>query len=329
MPLCQYCEGYNLGDGRTTLGDSIGPISLGTVLEVEDRAQDCNFCALVIRASKWDDFAPHDNITITPTDDGFQIDRTGAFLVPMLLPDDVPETATGYGRIVRGKLRPSAITNWMSLCRDGGLGAEGHVDCKPLKLWTPTGGAAHQGASDLKSLTSLRLVNVKTLMIEDNPLVNGEPPPYAILSYVQGGVKKPNLTIEEITDHMSTPFTQPEMCQTHWDVITLVKKLDIWNIKHVWIDELCLVNDSKDLTKAKDLTNAMDNMDRIYAAAQFTIIAADGDNPHGGITATTTHRRKVNDQMRATVLPGVEWGLVRSVYNHLMEGNLYGTRGWT
>jgi hypothetical protein len=113
------------------------------------------------------------------------------------------------------------------------------------------------------------------------------------------------------------------MSQTHWDVARLVQDLNIKELKYVWIDELCLWGDG-----VKDTTRAVSNMDSIYAAALFTVVAADGTNAHGGLTATATHRRKIGDQMRTKFLPGVEWGVVRTVYSHMGE-NIYATRAWT
>jgi hypothetical protein len=123
----------------------------------------------------------------------------------------------------------------------------------------------------------------------------------------------------------TSPMRQSDMSQTHWDVVTMVQDLNMGNgLRHVWIDELCLWGNG-----TKDPTHAVSNMDRIYAAALFTVIAADGKDARSGLTATTTHRRTVGDQMRAKVLPGVEWGVVRTAYNHIGEENVYSTRAWT
>jgi hypothetical protein len=320
MPLCDYCQKFDLYNKPKKRDQTYW---IGSTTDVEDRAEECNFCALIMKASLSNDYGPGDQIWLQPTNDGYNIDRTGCFLVPMAHRDDVPKNPRGYGRIVSGRLHSSTIKNWLDICQHGTDDIGAHAQCKPLNLWAATDGAS-QNLSGPKALKWLRLFNVENKKIEDF-YPGSTVPPYVALSYSQGGVKKPDMVKTDIDFWMKHPMRQSDMAQTHWDAVSLVRDLKMGNkLKHVWIDELCLYGDG-----VNDPSHAVNNMDRIYAAALFTVIAADGNDAHSGLTATTTQRRKVGDQMRTKVLPGVEWGVVRTVYNHMGENNVYSTRGWT
>jgi hypothetical protein len=320
MPLCDYCQKFDLYNKPKKRNE---PYWIGSTTDVEDRAEECNFCALIIKASLSDDYGPSDQIWLRPTHDGYNVDRTGCFLVPMVHRDDVPINPRGYGRIVSGRLHPSTIKKWLSICRDGTNDIRAHAQCKPLNLWVATDGASYN-TPDPKALTLLRLFDVEAMKIREIPS-GTTVPPYVTLSYSQGGVNKPYMLRNDLEFWKHNKMRQRDMSQTHWDIIKLVQDLNMGHkLKHVWIDELCLLGDA-----VNDPTHAVSNMDRIYAAALFTVIAADGNDAHSGLTATTTQRRKVGDQMRTKVLPGVEWGVVRTVYNHMGETNVYSTRAWT
>ncbi|KAH7002564.1 heterokaryon incompatibility protein-domain-containing protein [Ilyonectria destructans] len=136
-----------------------------------------------------------------------------------------------------------------------------------------------------------RLVDVSPSDTLDVKLVQlGEMPcKYACLSHCWGQTAGNQTTIATLEDRLSLiPWSS--LCVTFQDAITITRRL---GIKYLWIDSLCIIQDSKD-----DWERESAQMASIYGTAYITIAATKSPDHDGGCfsrmsSTLQTHRISV------------------------------------
>jgi hypothetical protein len=311
MALCKQCQKLKLD--KTTRKKRI--YSLGTKAQVFQKQTWCLFCKLVLSVDPYGIIADNTQLEIEWTSNGFTVSQSGPLLVPMNNGNFTPPDPKGFGCIIKGRIDRKMLKNWLSLCENGQGTTAKHANCTPLDPFRTTKAASSTG------LKVLRLVDVNRNCVTEFKAASKTTLRYAALSYVQGGVTRPQVNKKDFPklSKINGLNRKSPLPQTHQDTITVVKRL---GLQYVWIDKLCLLSDDK-----SDTDNGMANMDRVYEGAVITIIAADGKTADAGI-ASIQKRVRVADQKVTTVMPNRKWGVVRGVYSHI-HSNLYMSRGWT
>lgn len=135
-----------------------------------------------------------------------------------------------------------------------------------------------------------RLINVFSKCIEAFNSEEKVFPPYAALSYVWGKDQRLKLrTSNERSLMQPGAFDLENPSLTIVDAVDLVVRLSLLGIKHLWVDSLCIVQDS-DVDKQHQITR----MGEIYSNAAFTIIAAAGADAEASLPGIRPNSRTVN-----------------------------------
>ncbi|KAK6436090.1 hypothetical protein LTR95_007716 [Oleoguttula sp. CCFEE 5521] len=145
---------------------------------------------------------------------------------------------------------------------------------------------------------------------------------YTALSYVWGGPQPVRLLLRnerrfmEPNSLLSIAHVLP---RTIHDAIETTRRL---GERYLWIDALCIVQDDLKFKQAELLL-----MDKIYARALLSIVAAHGDSVHAGLPGVSVVERDVKQHIEdvqgvvlVNRLPGVEAIVNRFVWN---------SRAWT
>nr|UMZ45318.1 hypothetical protein [Paramyrothecium sp.] len=101
--------------------------------------------------------------------------------------------------------------------------------------------------------------------------------PYASLSHCWGGAEILNLTTKNI-EHLKTAIDLHLLPQTFQDAIKVSRSL---GISYIWIDSLCIIQDSTEDWKKESRT-----MLQVYRHALFNIAATDSKNSFSGLFRT-------------------------------------------
>jgi hypothetical protein len=142
-----------------------------------------------------------------------------------------------------------------------------------IKSWLELCNLQHRCYQGVGFKNPTRLIDVSG---EQPCLVNtsNDQGPYIALSHCWGEIQPITTTTSSINTHVeSVPFdTLPKMFQ---DAVHITRRL---NIKYLWIDSLCIVQDSEE-----DWAREAAQMGDIYRHAFLTIFALDSKNCHEGI----------------------------------------------
>ncbi|KAI9641245.1 hypothetical protein NHQ30_010045 [Ciborinia camelliae] len=190
---------------------------------------------------------------------------------------------------------------WLRVC------SKDHKDCGPIKTRCPT-----------------RLIDVGSPdtnpFLDDNP--NRGDCEWAALSYLWGG--NGYLKLEEQTyKSLKSGILVEDFPATLRDAVLTTRQL---GLKYVWIDALCIRQDSKD-----DWKTEAGRMRDVYAGATITIVAANSDSTSAGIHLPRP------EKVHATAQCALPWGsdtnvLLRSA-SHISrqdaKSSSWFTRGWT
>lgn len=219
----------------------------------------------------------------------------------LLLAADAP-SELGFGRIVHEETDIQLLRRWMSLCSEW-HGAECHepVLCKVDSPW---------------SLSSFFLIDVQMQCLVRPPA----PSRYLALSYVWGASPSLLTTQSNLCD-LRKPFAlarNQNLSNTVRDAIRLTETL---GERFLWIDQLCIIQD--DITSKQP---AIGNMDKIYAHAELTIVAAAGNNAVAGLPGINGRPR--TPQVMEEVKEGLRL-INASRWPHELDESYYETRAWT
>ncbi|PMD44706.1 HET-domain-containing protein, partial [Hyaloscypha variabilis F] len=140
---------------------------------------------------------------------------------------------------------------------------------------------------------------------------------YVALSYVWASTESlPDLA--EDTTHTEKSVLPKVVSQAITDAMQVTKEL---GFRYLWVDKYCI-----DQENEQDKLEQIAQMDTIYRASDFTIIAAAGNDEHTGLPGVGSTTR--------TLQPNISWGelTVTSTMphpHHVIKGSRYMTQGWT
>ncbi|TGO61150.1 hypothetical protein BOTNAR_0133g00140 [Botryotinia narcissicola] len=190
---------------------------------------------------------------------------------------------------------------WLRVC------SRDHKDCGPIKTRCPT-----------------RLINVGSSdtnpFLDDNP--NRGDVEWVALSYLWGG--NGYLKLEQSTYHsLKSGIPVTDFPATLRDAILTTREL---GLKYVWIDALCIRQDSTDDWKAE-----AGRMRDVYAGATITIVAANSTSTSAGIHFPRP------ENVQAVTRCELSWDsntsvslrLVSHISRQAAKSSSWFTRGWT
>lgn len=185
-----------------------------------------------------------------------------------------------------------------------------------IKEWLDTCNADHNHHCAVSSETEVTTWHPKYLInVVERRLVKGTPKDrYLALSYVWG--PRHNTTPQMYTQLLQSnveafqdTLPNTDIPQTFLDAMWLAKKL---GIRHIWIDRLCIVQDSPE-----EMEDNVKHMAYVFANAYLTIVAASGD-VNSGLVSLNPRRSSVRN-MR----PG------NNNHQDLVVASPWYSRGWT
>jgi hypothetical protein len=174
-------------------------------------------------------------------------------------------------------IRNYQIGRWQT---DLALGADSNYEI--ARNWLEECSINHDCCVRAKiSKLSTRVIDVRINKESPNPRIfvsNGIEGEYIALSHCWGGAISPMLTTDNLDDFQtSLPFA--DLPANFRDAITITRKLEI---PYLWIDSLCIVQDSR-----KDWEAESKNMCSIYRDARVTIAADAAYRSTDGIVGQT------------------------------------------
>jgi hypothetical protein len=175
------------------------------------------------------------------------------FMVPKDLIFQINGSSSRFARTIQKERADFDLANsWMNYCRNN------H--------------ASSCGAHSDEQLRGLKVIDCSTKQI----LLSESQLPYAALSYTWGesqpGNEQPNEGV--------LPSTTPK---TVLDALLVALRL---GVRYLWVDRYCI-----DQNDPKEKHRLISNMDRIYAGAELTIIAAAGSDPSYGLPGVSSTPR--------------------------------------
>lgn len=219
-----------------------------------------------------------------------QLLRAIGCISPVVVPAS-EDISSFHARKLGEELNVSAIIAWLNFCSHNHLGS-----C------TSAENALHPLTKVIDCCTE--------------KLVDLEPDQtYLALSYVWG---EPKINELESSLTMRASETSLEFPQTVADAVKLTLKL---GYSYLWVDRFCIPSDDD---AERDIQIAQ--MDRIYAGAEATIIAAAGDDPHYGLPGVCQRTRSqqryatINGQLHTVIPPDPSREIRTSKWN---------SRAWT
>jgi hypothetical protein len=221
----------------------------------------------------------------------------------------------------------SLILRWLGLCESN------HKGQHPLSQgeWLDRFLAFSQG-------TSMGVIDVVDKKLCSLPVIQGKHARFVALSYVWGQNSQSKhrhlwTTRQNVLSRLEKNGLKDvwdTFPKTIRDAIQLVHSLGetirlrdpgAAPLRYIWIDLLCIVQDSRLSWKA----NA-DNMAMIYGNAYFTICAADGDSSDAGLLALNPVQR--DRPLRRTIIPGLPL-LVSKSSESIIDASEWSHRAWT
>lgn len=185
--------------------------------------------------------------------------------------------------------------------------------------------------------TWFRVIDIKNMKLGKLPLYLGYPEPYVALSYCWGkSIHKTTKRNHGERFRQSKSLILEDMPPNIRNAIELVSRLGLKRgereVRYMWIDSLCIVQDDHD---ARDWERNAENMDLIFGNAFFTICAADepDDGPDGksadehtqyGLKAMYDRRSPEEKE----ILPGLKLVVSRSS-QYVLPNSKWNKRGWT
>ncbi|KAN0120361.1 HET domain containing protein [Hyaloscypha variabilis] len=184
-----------------------------------------------------------------------------------------------YGRILEEKIDLSLGGKWLSAC-------ENHHRCGPLPP---------RGERRGSQVANLRVIDLKKHRLYT---CTSEGVRYAALSYVWGDytyAKLDNRTIKKYFDEGALAPDKVTLPQAITDAMEVARGV---GLQYLWVDALCIKQDDE-----SEKETQIGQMDKIYANAVVTIVAADGKNANSPLLGVSTERKI--DQVVAEVRPNV------------------------
>jgi Heterokaryon incompatibility protein (HET) len=171
-----------------------------------------------------------------------------------------------YGRILKEKIDLSLAEKWLGACED-------HHRCGPLPPREGLRGS---------QVSNLRVIDLEKYRLHT---CTPEGVRYAALSYVWGDytyAKLDNRTIKKYFDEGALAPASVSLPQAIVDAMKVARKI---GLQYLWVDALCIKQDD-DVEKETQIAQ----MDKIYANAIVTIVAADGRDANAPLKGVSTKR---------------------------------------
>jgi hypothetical protein len=203
-----------------------------------------------------------------------------------------------YGRILKEKIDLSLAKHWLSAC-------ESHHTCRALP---PRPGS--------------QIPNFRVIDLEKHCLHTCTPDGgvrYAALSYVWGDYIYARLDNRTIKKYLAEGAFAPESVNLPQAIIDAMEVARGVGLKYLWVDALCIKQDDE---IEKEIQ--IGQMDKIYAYAAVTIVAADGSNANSPLKGVSTKREI--DQDVSEVRPKVNVLIPVTTGKSLAP---WETRAWT
>ena len=326
-------------------GETHDNISLGTLLSIDQRKNECSFCSLIVRAARAENFASKEN------EPNFY--AYNGRLITCL----VKSRLTGWSALENGKERREVVVgidfdgHWdpkfigssniaRQLASDHGsenlfCGRQvfgDHINFEIIKSWIAICTTSHTSADEFTGCGTRKWENelnksydLKVIdATNDCVVILPKGKSYIALSYVWG--KSTTLiATKENRDAISQPgglsraAEKVPIARTILDAINLTQKL---NLQYIWVDSLCIVQDDE-----AEKLRLIDEMALVYLSAIITIIAAAGDNANAGLPGIQPKSRIIKQDI-VRVNPELSLILPRHARTDL-NSSTWNTRGWT
>jgi hypothetical protein len=180
-------------------------------------------------------------------------DHQWLFMVPKDVISQINGSSSRFARTIQKERADFDLANsWMNHCRNN------H--------------ATSCGEHSDERIRGLKVIDCSTKQI----LVSESYLPYAALSYTWGESQP----VKEQPNEGVLPSTTPK---TVLDALLVALRL---GIRYLWVDQYCI-----DQNDSKEKHRLISNMDRIYAGAELTIIAAAGSDPSYGLPGVSSTPR--------------------------------------
>ena len=174
-----------------------------------------------------------------------------------------------------------------------------------------------------ESPSFLRVIDVGQNCLVEFPSSRIKECRYVALSYVWGNTERLELR-QSNRDKLIVPngldsFSMVHVTKTVRDAMTLTEAI---GERYLWVDALCIEQDNP-----KEKRELIDTMDRVYANAVLTIVAADGLDANAGLSGVYPGSREIQ-QLTQEISPG------RRIIYPLMEpksleASTWNGRAWT
>lgn len=191
-----------------------------------------------------------------------------------------------------------------------------YVDYRLLRAWVDVCQDSHEVTCKIDDQIYSHL---KVIDCSEKTIVRLPPScEYLALSYVwgaQGHDEDFNVVPADSANMDGLPKSLPTVIK---DAIIATQELG-W--RYLWVDRYCIDQDNE-----QDKHELIAGMDRIYACAAVTLIAAAGRDAHFGLPGVGATPRKLQPQMR---MHGITMASTLAHSETLIEKSVWATRGWT
>lgn len=225
-----------------------------------------------------------------------------------------------YGRILKeNEIDLSVARMWLQDCE--------HSNYHRGRCEQPSWIAELETNENRQELQYIRVIDVLK-----NCIVRVEKPAkcrYAALSYVWGDHLIPQRILKLRSSNLSELCLENSLLQKRHSIIpqTILDAMKVVKAvgeQYLWVDALCILQDDDSLEQH----NQMANMDRIYARALFTIVAADGMHANLGLSGISRPRSLPVNQIAEELDYGIHIMYPIEVPQDLST-SIWNTRAWT
>jgi hypothetical protein len=203
-----------------------------------------------------------------------------------------------------------------------------NIDWGHVKSWLQICDSIHCSRSlteeDLVLPVTPQILDLYEIDVESDCITKLSPnAQYIALSYMWGKdqrvkLKKGNIQAMSTPGFFSTLEGRPS--RTIMDAMEVAKLL---GCKYLWVDALCITQDDAATIQAN-----VSNMDKVYAGAWITIVAASGEDADSGLPGVSRDLPRTQHQMRITV-DGTTMANMLESEASAIDHSTWNTRGWT
>lgn len=339
--LCRVCRSINFEE---VLAGETGDITLGTLLSIDRKKNECSFCSLIVKSVMQFDAAEAQESIFHAHD--------GRLIICLL-----KSRLTGWSTLENGKEKREVVVgidfdgHWDSsfngfttmarrLASDDGSEnlfcgrhlLEDHINFETIKSWIAVCTTWHTSVNELTGCGTrkwetkhnksydLKVIDV----VNDCIVALPEGKSYIALSYVWGQsttlmATKENRDALSQSGGLSRAAKKVPIARTILDAIILTRKT---NLRYLWVDRLCIVQDDE-----AEKLRLINEMASVYLTAVITIIAAAGDSASAGLPGIQPKSRKIKQDI-ARVSPELSLVLQSRLRTHI-DSSTWNTRGWT